>query len=46
MSNMCPICSEELDPAITFSAKAFYICFPCNYTTEPNQIEIAEEIDD
>lgn len=36
---MCPICSEELEEAITFKLMAFGICFDCNYVTEPEKYD-------
>ena len=37
MPDLCPICSEKLEAAITFSQKTFKVCFPCNYISEPEQ---------
>jgi RNA polymerase subunit RPABC4/transcription elongation factor Spt4 len=37
MSDMCPICGEKLDSAITFKLMDFNICFDCNYVTEPKK---------
>jgi len=43
---MCPICSEELEAAITFGCRAFNVCFECNYLTEPEKFKTDESIDD
>jgi len=37
MSNLCPICSGELEAAITFGAIAFEVCFDCSYMTNPKK---------
>jgi NMD protein affecting ribosome stability and mRNA decay len=37
MSNLCPVCSKELEPAITFGGMTFEICFDCNFITEPKK---------
>lgn len=43
MPSMCPICSEEMRPAITFDFLTFEICFDCNYVTEPVKHEFKFE---
>lgn len=38
MSDLCPVCSKELEAAVTFGAKQFKVCFDCNYLSVPESL--------
>lgn len=42
MSNLCPICSEKLEAAITFGLRKLSICIDCSYVKEILNCTICE----